>query len=96
MSGAIVYGAVILIVNMKMLESFNSFTGWGEVLIFLSTLSYFFVFWAENKWESVPVLYGIFMPVMTDPTTYFALFLCGASVYTIDVLILQTKIYLKK
>ena len=83
-SGCIVYAAVVIIANLKLLYCFNIYTFWGELLVILSIISYFFLFWGENMLKAIPDLYGTFAPVMTHPITYYGLFMCGAMLFTVD------------
>ena len=53
-SGAIVYAAVVMLANFRLLNSFNNYTFWGELLIFLSILSYFVLFYIENLYILFP------------------------------------------
>jgi hypothetical protein len=59
-SGQIAYGAVVIIANIKLLASFNIYTGWGEVIIFLSILTYFIVYYIESVIIELNYLYGTF------------------------------------
>lgn len=39
--GTLIYGLVIIVVNLRILYSYQIYTYWGELLIFLSILSFF-------------------------------------------------------
>jgi hypothetical protein len=96
MAGAIVYAAVVIVANIKLLDSLNNYTFWGEFLIVLSIGGYFLVYWLENKLVDVPELFGTFKPVVEHPVTYTSLFLCGMSIFTIDIMIHKTKKFVDK
>lgn len=53
------YGAVVLIVNITLLRLFNNWTGWGELLIAFSILSFWFAIWFESHYSIFGVLYGL-------------------------------------
>jgi hypothetical protein len=57
--GHTVYGAVVLIVNITLLRLFNNWTGWGELLIAFSILSFWFAIWFESHYSMFGVLYGL-------------------------------------
>jgi hypothetical protein len=59
-SGAIVYGAVVIIANLRLLNSFNNYTFWGELFVTISISSYFLLFWAESVSKDFDELTGVF------------------------------------
>ncbi len=102
MSGAVVYAGVVILANVKLLNSFSTYAFWGEFFIVLSIASYFICFWVENLIVRIPELFGIFGLTMLNPMTYFCLMLSGLSLYVMDLMIMifkdlvRTKLILKK
>jgi hypothetical protein len=82
-----VYAGVVIIANMKILGSLNTFNFWTELLIFLSILCYFLVLLFESEVDAFPQLSGVFVPMMSQPITYFAFIFMTFSTFTIDKII---------
>jgi hypothetical protein len=58
-----------------MLIRFNNFTGYGEALVALMFIAYFFIFWLQNKFSMFPQIYGIYEPTFTTFAIWLQLFL---------------------
>jgi len=43
--GHVVYGGTCIMCNVLILMRFNNFTGYGEALVALMLIAYFFIFW---------------------------------------------------
>lgn len=83
-SGSILYGAVVIVANLKLFSKFNIYNGWSEFLLFGSIGTYFLVYWIENLIPSIHELYGVFDFSMTLSVTYFSLLFSGLLVFTLD------------
>lgn len=56
LSGSVVYAGAVIIANMKILASLNTFTFWTELLAVLSILTYFLVLFGESSVSTFPQL----------------------------------------
>ncbi|CDW78607.1 phospholipid-translocating p-type flippase family protein [Stylonychia lemnae] len=83
-SGSVVYAGVVIIANMKILNSLNIFGFWCELLVFLSILVYFLVLLIESQIISFPEIFGLFGPIMGQPVTYFSLLFMLFLTSTVD------------
>jgi len=72
-SGQFVFGAIVFIVNIKVLISSYLFNFWQVLWIFLSIFSFFIIFYLLNK-IVVYQMYGVFWETMTFPATYTTFF----------------------
>ena len=72
-SGSIVYAAVVIIVNQKLLMATHNIDTVGLVLISLSILVYFLSVLVESQILKIDDLFGVFSQMMRDPNTYFVL-----------------------
>ncbi len=64
-SGAVVYAAVVILANLRLLNSFNNYAFWGELLVILSIASYFLIFWAESIVREFEEVSGAFEAIMS-------------------------------
>lgn len=96
MSGSIVYAGVVVVANIKILNSLNAYVFWDMFVIAFSIASYFVYYWLENILMEIPILYGTFKPVMLHPVTYLALFFCGMSIFTLDIMMRKIKKFINK
>ena len=93
-TGSIVYAAVVILANFRLLNSFNNYTGWGELLCMLSIMAYFLLYYIESFFSEFPQLYQMFVPVMTFPLTLLGLFLTLMMIFTIDPIFEYVRKYL--
>jgi hypothetical protein len=53
-SGGLVYAAVVIVANIRLISSFNNYTFWGELLCILSIIAYFLLFYIESFFSMFP------------------------------------------
>lgn len=75
LSSAVLYGIVVIDVNIFVLQKTATHTWVSTALIFASILSYFFVFWFENMYPWSGPMYKIFDKTMTDIRVYIVILL---------------------
>ena len=63
---------------------FNIWTGWGEVLVLLSMVSFYLNFWIEARIASFDALYGIWEEFMTNVQAWLGLVLILSCILTLD------------
>ena len=82
--GHTVYGAVVLIVNITLLRLFNNWTGWGELLIAMSILSFWFAMWFESHFKMFGVLYGLWGQFISSAAGWLGVLFMLAWVLTVE------------
>lgn len=65
---------------------FNSWTGWGELLIALSMCSFYLNLWVENTRPEFDALYGIWDEFSTNLSAGLGLLIVCSCVITIDTM----------
>lgn len=63
---------------------FNVWTGWGELLVFLSMVSFYLNFWIESRIATFDALYGIWEEFTTNVQAWLGLMLVLSCILTID------------
>lgn len=76
-SGAVVYGAVVIVANIKLYNAYNNINVIGVVFVVLSIVLYFLIFLVETaKFLKIDSMMGIFDETMSHPITYMGLIFC--------------------
>jgi hypothetical protein len=65
--GHLAYGIAIIVANMTIMQRFHNYTGWGEILIYGSILSYFTFLFLEGLISFFDEIYYIFDSMFTSP-----------------------------
>ena len=88
LSGNLVMGGVVLLVNMKILDRYYLYAVRPIIPIGISILLFVLLFLLTNTvfWDN-PILLGLFAPTFKNGVTYFALLMCFAQPFTIDKII---------
>jgi hypothetical protein len=86
-SSHMVYGTIVLIVNVTLLRLFNNWTGYGEILIAISILSFWFIMWFEDHFEIFTVLYKVWKQFTTDPSSWLGYFFMLGWALTVEDLV---------
>ncbi len=75
--------------NIKIVQEYRIFTRFGELIIFLSILTFFIalVFSSEVGRKSNNVLTDMFVPSMTDGLFWLKILFCVMSLEAIDIMI---------
>jgi hypothetical protein len=90
-TGSVIYAGVVIVANIKLFNSLNIYTFWGELIIVLSVACYFLALWLENLTLMVPDLFGVWYHVMTHYITYLSLIFCVGAIHIIDISIIKFK-----
>ena len=84
-SGAIVYGAAVLCVNYKIIDSMHNYDLMGVLFPILSFVCYVLFFYLEQLPSlNVEQLIGIFPKAFGNPNTYLALIFVVVQVYALE------------
>lgn len=76
-AGAVVYGAVVIVANIKLFNAYNNINTVGVVFVVVSIFLYFLIFLIETaKFLRIDALMGIFDETMSHPITYLGLVFC--------------------
>lgn len=78
---------VVIVSNCTLLFATNTHTVPSLILITLSMLSFFVVFYLENLVDFFPQLYQIFDFVMSTSVVYFLLFISSFGLFPVDKMI---------
>lgn len=71
LTGTLVYGLVVIVVNVKILFSTHTHTALSLLINVASMLSFFGMFFLENTFTFVPQLNAVFFPALRIPSFYF-------------------------
>lgn len=83
--GHAVYGVCVVVANVVLVFKFNNYTGWGEVLAFGCTLSYFTLLFLENLLLMFPQVFLIFDTAYRQPMLWIGTFLSVAAVVVLEL-----------
>lgn len=83
--GHTVYGVCVVVANVVIAFKFHNYSGWGEVLAFGSSLSYFTLFFLQNLLKMFPELYLIFDTTYRQPMVWVATLLSVGVVVVIEM-----------
>lgn len=93
-SGTLVYAAVVVVVNQKLLMATHNIDWGASILIGLSILVFFLAVLAESFILFLDDIYGVFVEMMIDSDTYFVLFFTVTTTYLFEKLIFHASEYL--
>lgn len=91
MTGQVVYTAIVLMVNFKILSDFHNFHLIGELFIANMLMNFFGFYYIENLVPQIDSLYNTFHIVMGTPVqTYLCVLLCVGLLATVDRMVAIT------
>jgi len=94
-SGAVVYAGIVLVANVKLLDSMSTHDGWGDLMCVASIVAYWVVLFVMSRVPKIATLYGVFDIVLANPVTYFSQLFVMSSIWSIDLMIFHTKEFVK-
>ena len=72
-SATLVYGIVVIMANMYILQRTNTHSVWSTLLIFSSIAVFFFLFWLENLFFFFYPVWTVFPELMSNMKTYLVI-----------------------
>ena len=83
LTGAFVFFGVVVLTNVKILNSTNRYDAMSLIFISLSIGSYFIVFYLLNLWVDSD-LFGTFTELWKFSSYYFGTFFCASALIMVD------------
>jgi len=83
-SGHVIYGTVLIVVNLALLKLMNNLTGVGEALIVFSVVSFWVTMYIFNFFSFSHELYHLFWQVVASPPAWIGMIFCSGWLFTID------------
>ena len=77
--GHLAYGVAIMTANFTLMLRFHNFTGWGELFVYGSILSYFSLLYGEGLFSYFQEIYYVFDVMFTSPLIWLNMFLATAA-----------------
>lgn len=86
-SGHLVLACSVLLCNLKMLQMFNLWTGWGEAIVVLSMASFYLNLWFETSRPTFEAVYDIWEEYTTNGSAWLGLLFILSCILTVETML---------